>query len=48
VPVQSHPASPLTGEWTYLQSGYAGQATGFTHGVGKFDIKADASITSCD
>lgn len=31
-----------------LPCGYAGQSTGFVHWVGKFDIKTDASITSCD
>ena len=43
IPVQSHPASALTGEWTYLQSGYSGPNSNFVHWVGKFDIKADAS-----
>lgn len=48
IPVQSHPVSALAGEWTYLQSGYSGPNTSFVNWLGKFDIKADGNITSCD
>lgn len=48
IPVQSHPLSALTGEWTYLQSGYSGPQASFVNYLGKFDIKADGNITACD
>ena len=46
-PVQTHAASVLAGDWTFLQSGFWTN-DGFSHDVGQFTFKADGKVDVCE